>query len=147
MNNHNMSPEKIAGLPRYTLNDKLMLGCKTCGKCCHNRGDLILTPYDVFTIAKHLGREPKQIIEHYCKICIGKNSGLPIARVSPLPPSDVCPFLRGKRCGIHSAKPVVCSVYPLARITALDDEQPKFLRATRCTQSPPEKEYRVGKLK
>ena len=141
-NMRDMSGEEIMDMPRYGLDDKLLLSCKACGKCCHNRHDLILTLYDVFNVAKYLGRETGYVISRYCELYIGDNSKLPIVRVKPVPPTNACPFLHGKRCGIHKLKPVVCSVYPLARVFLNPEiHRAEFLNPQECSENPPKREY------
>lgn len=104
--------------------DKYMIGldepfkfkCRSCGKCCKNRDDIMFTPRDVYRIAKHLEKKTEEIVLTYCECYIGQDSMIPIVRLVPKGPNKACPFLRDKRCGIHAVKPVVCALYPLGRI-------------------------------
>ena len=36
------------------LDDEFPFGCSMCGKCCINREDIMLTPRDIFRMAKEL---------------------------------------------------------------------------------------------
>lgn len=99
------------------LDDTIQFRCKACGKCCKHRDDVILTPYDLFRIARSLVRTPAEIIERYCVVYGGKDSHMPIVKIDPVPPDNTCPFLRDRKCIVHKDKPLVCAVYPLARAT------------------------------
>lgn len=113
-----MSADEISNLPSLGLDDTFEFNCKECGKCCRQRQDILLTPYDLYRIAGFLGRTTVEILERYCEAYEGGNSHLPVIRVVPVPPNNSCPFLRNKKCIIHMRKPVVCRVYPLARVSA-----------------------------
>lgn len=86
--------------------------CRACGKCCKHREDVLLTPYDLFRIARNLGRTPSEILAHYCEHYVGPDSKLPVVRVVPV--------LRNRRCIVHEDKPVVCAAFPLARVHEAD---------------------------
>lgn len=102
------------------LDDTFQFHCKACGKCCKHREDVILTPYDLFRIARYLGRTPSEVIERYCDTYDGPDSHMPIVHIKPDPPDNACPFLRDRRCIIHKDKPLVCASYPLSRISGRD---------------------------
>ena len=111
-----MTHDEVMSAPTLGLNDTFPFKCKACGKCCKQRKDLLLTPYDVFRLARYLGRTPEEIIERRCEVYEGCNSHLPVVRIIPQPPEDSCPYLLKRRCSVHAAKPVLCRVFPLARI-------------------------------
>ena len=99
------------------LEDTFQFRCKACGKCCKHREDVLLTPYDLFRIARFFERTPLEIIERYCVVYDGKDSHMPIVKIDPVAPDKACPFLRDRKCMVHQDKPLVCAVYPLARVT------------------------------
>lgn len=131
-----MSPKEIEHLQTLKLDDTFSFTCKACGKCCKNREDIILTPFDVFRIAGYLGRTPEEIITRYCKVYEGQDSHFPIVWLAPLPPDNSCPFLRNKKCIVHTAKPVVCRVYPLARIFQASGCSKYYLNGSSCCHEP-----------
>lgn len=98
------------------LDGTFQFRCKACGKCCKHRDDVLLTPYDLFRIARTLGRTPKEILNHYCECYIGHSSKLPVIRIKPVSPDNSCPFLRNRKCIVHNDKPLVCASFPLARV-------------------------------
>jgi len=108
-----MSIDEIRNIKFLELDDTISFDCKICGKCCKSRHDLILTPYDVFRLARYLTRTTEEIIRNYCEVYEGQDSRLPIVRVLPRPPDASCPFLRNRKCAVHPSKPILCRVFPL----------------------------------
>lgn len=102
------------------LDDTIQFRCRACGKCCKHRDDVLLTPYDLFRIARFFVRTPLEIVERYCVVYDGKDSHLPLVKIDPVPPDNSCPFLRDRKCVVHKDKPLVCAVYPLARVTGTE---------------------------
>lgn len=131
-----MSDADIDNLETLGLDDTFNFQCRACGKCCKNRNDILLTAYDVFKIAKSLGRTPEEIIERYCEVYEGHTSHFPIVRLLPVPPDNSCPFLRNKKCSVHDKKPTVCRVYPLARIYESDGRSKYYLNGSYCKHEP-----------
>ena len=109
------------------LDDTFEFHCKACGKCCKHRTDVLLTAYDVFRIARYLGRTLDDIIERYCETYAGPDSHLPIVRIKPNPPDDACPFLRDRKCIVHKDKPLVCAVFPLSRAFEYGTDAPFYV--------------------
>ena len=44
--------------------------CTMCGKCCINREDILLTPRDMYCMAKELQITPKELFDQYCETYI-----------------------------------------------------------------------------
>ena len=130
-----MTIKEIENLQTLELDDSFEFRCKECGKCCKDRHDLLLTPYDLYRIASFLVRTPEEILERYCEVYEGHTSHSPVVRVKPIPPDNACPFLRNKKCVIHAKKPVVCRVYPLARIF-VDGKSKYCLSGAGCKHEP-----------
>jgi Fe-S-cluster containining protein len=85
----------------------------------------MLTPYDIFNMAKHLEIRPDEIIDKYCETYIGHTSHIPIVSFdfkptfnsvvlrNPERTGTACPMLQNGKCIVHAAKPVVCALFPL----------------------------------
>ena len=97
------------------LDDAFAFKCRTCGRCCKNRDDILLTTRDLYNIAHTLGKTMEDVVKQYCKVHIGQHSRIPVVRLRPVGAEQVCPLLRDKRCSVHTAKPVICALYPLGR--------------------------------
>ena len=115
------------GIDRKTLLDSLesrildaddifAFRCRSCGKCCKQREDLLLTSRDLFNIAKKLGIRLTDVIQTHCTLYIGHDSGLPLVQLQPVGAAKACPLLVGTKCSVHDAKPAICALYPLGRI-------------------------------
>ena len=85
--------------------------CTMCGKCCINREDILLTPRDIYNMAKELGITTKELFETY----IGCDSRMPIVRLKPRGSIRRCPLLKDRKCSVHKAKPAVCALFPIGR--------------------------------
>lgn len=109
------------------LDDTFAFHCTACGKCCKHRDDVLLTPYDLFRIARYFRHTPAEIIESYCEPYVGSISHCPVVRIKPVLPENACPFLRNKKCVVHKDKPMVCAVFPLARIMLRSENKPVYV--------------------
>jgi len=121
-----MSINEIQNIDLLDLDDTIPFDCKVCGSCCKDRHDLILTPYDVFRLARYLTRTTEEIIRNYCEVYERRNSHLPVVRVLPRPPEACCPFLRNRKCAVHPAKPILCRVFPLAKVVKCVGSKPGY---------------------
>lgn len=111
--------------------DKIKIGldqpfkfhCTQCGKCCINREDILMNPFDLFRAAKELNMDPNGFIEQYCETYLGQDSKMPIVRLRPRGSIKRCPLLMDRKCSIHKAKPTVCALFPIGRV--IRSEMPK----------------------
>lgn len=95
---------------------KIAHKCTQCGRCCIQRGDISLTPLDVFRIAHFLKMSTKDFISKYCDI--GEYMDVHIRARGPL---DSCMFLQAQhgttnakaKCTIYPVRPMACYLYPL----------------------------------
>mgnify|MGYP000425916210 CR=1 FL=1 len=104
------------------LDDRFEFHCTQCGKCCTNREDILLTPRDLFRAAKELNMAVKDFFSEYCEKYIGDNSRLPVIRLKPRGTIRRCSLLENRRCRIHKSKPVICAMFPVGRMVAIDQE-------------------------
>lgn len=93
--------------------------CQQCGRCCMDRTDIILNPFDVYNGAKYLGITPEDFLAKYTKPVLGGVSKIPII-VLNCDDRGWCPLLEfdvkdgGKfKCSINPAKPGACANHPL----------------------------------
>ncbi len=111
--------------------------CTQCGECCQNRGDIILSPFDIYEIAKALNESMDQVVEKYGNIYIGPTSKMPLVSLRMRTEDGKCPFLKDNLCGIHKNKPSVCVLYPLGRAAmgqkgSTELEMSYFLQEINC---------------
>lgn len=105
------------------FDEKFSFHCTQCGACCINREDILLTPKDVFRMAKELQMTQKGFVEKHCDIYVGSDSRIPLVHLQPSGKDKHCPLLQNKHCIVHSVKPTVCALFPLGRGMRFKDEQ------------------------
>ena len=105
------------------LDDTFKFHCDQCGKCCTHRNDIILSPMDIFRMAKELKMTPAEFYDQFCVFNIGDNSRLPIVRLASVGNDEHCILLHNRKCSVHKVKPSVCAMYPLGRYMLFDQEQ------------------------
>ncbi|MCL2054414.1 MAG: YkgJ family cysteine cluster protein [Oscillospiraceae bacterium] len=115
--------DKLLSLPKLAKDDCFTFGCNQCGACCRNRDDILLTPLDLYKIAKHFGKSTDEILVEYCTVHEGEVSKLPCILIKSLEYRKTCPFLGKTGCEIHSAKPAVCALFPLGRMTNTETKE------------------------
>lgn len=110
-------------IEKVSKDDTFKFGCKACGQCCRNRNDIMVSPYDIFKIAKYLGMTTEAFCQKHTLFHMGPHSGWPIITIKFKEKSEndtVCTFLKHKEgkflCEIHEAKPYICIAYPLGRM-------------------------------
>ena len=104
------------------LDDTFKFHCTQCGKCCRHREDILLSPFDIFKMAKELGLAPAEFFAKYCRSHIGDNSRIPIVRLNSVGNDGHCPLLRNNKCSVHKVKPAVCAMFPLGRYIAVNQD-------------------------
>ncbi|MPM03896.1 hypothetical protein SDC9_50163 [bioreactor metagenome] len=115
--------------------------CSSCGSCCKNRNDILLTTYDIYRACKYLDMKPVDFLNKYCEVYIGKNSHLPLVSIKFRESLNtdnkytVCPFNRKKDekgiCAIHQAKPFICLAHPVGRLTTLDENEKSYFMVSK----------------
>lgn len=78
-------------------------------KRCKQEKLIILSPYDLYVIAKKLDITFSELVDEYCKKIIGEGSKIPLVAIE----TQKCPFLQGGRCIAEKEKPFKCKIYPL----------------------------------
>ena len=102
------------------LDDTFRFHCTMCGRCCINREDILLTPRDIYRMAKELEITPQELFERYCENYLGGDSRMPIVRLKPRGSVQRCPLLKDRKCSVHQAKPTVCALFPIGRCGKTD---------------------------
>lgn len=135
----------IDNIETIGLDDTFGFKCQQCGKCCMNRKDIILNPFDVYNGAKYLGITPLEFLEKYCFTDLGGYSKIPMVLLATSD-NGFCPLLKfdikdgGKfKCTIHPAKPGACANHPIgvAYSTSLSDnhQETTYVKVDQCSNS------------
>ena len=104
------------------LDDTFKFHCDQCGKCCTHREDIILSPMDIFKMAKELKMTPVEFYHEYCVFNIGEHTRMPIVRLASEGKDTHCVLLKNHRCSVHKVKPAVCAMFPLGRYMSFEKE-------------------------
>ena len=113
--------------------------CRQCGKCCKNREDILLNPYDLHRACSVLGVSHQTFIEKYCEVYVGESSRFPCVLLRPIGPDKVCPLLKGNKCSVHKGKPTVCALFPLGRALSYSSAASAASASPSSPASPVEK--------
>ena len=126
------------GSPRYLGRDApFPFRCAGCGGCCRQRGDIVLSGYDLYRLARQMRLPPKIAARAFCKVYIGQVSRLPVAHLAPAPAEGGnCPFLTGGRCAVHEARPLACALYPLGQEISREGRVRYYFQNTGCGEAP-----------
>lgn len=158
-----------------SLDDKIKFDPKVCfqcgGYCCFDI-DVILTPYDMYRLARGRILERLQMtfedfVSKLCEVYIGSDSHLPIAKLGKDQHAN-CPFLApvmdrqqngtlkprltpdGRQmflCGIHDFKPMKCRLFPAGIVSTSEGEGGMvYLARTDCRGCNTTKEITVREL-
>ena len=104
------------------LDDTFKFHCDQCGKCCTHREDIILSPMDIFKMAKELKMTPVEFYHEYCVFNIGEHTRMPIVRLASEGKDTHCVLLKNHRCSVHKVKPAVCAMFPLGRYMCFEKD-------------------------
>lgn len=104
------------------LDDTFKFHCDQCGKCCTHREDIILSPMDIFKMAKELKMTPVEFYHEYCVFNIGEHTRMPIVRLASEGKDTHCVLLKNHRCSVHKVKPAVCAMFPLGRYLSFEKD-------------------------
>lgn len=111
-------PELTACLescPRLGQRDEFPFACAGCGDCCRDRRDLVLSGFDLYRLARWMRLPPRVVAEAFCRRDVGETTCLPLLVLRPSARTGHCPFLEGKGCAVHPARPLACALYPLGQ--------------------------------
>ena len=109
-------------------------GCSGCSDCCKDVGDLVvLTPFDVYEIANHLGVEFYELLGDKIQLRTNNKISLPYLKMQNK--TKNCSFLdKDGRCMIHSKRPNICRLFPLGRVYK-DNDFKYFLQIGNCPKN------------
>lgn len=111
-----------------TLKSKVNLGCNMCDKCCVYRGDIRLTPVNVYEISKFLKIDIKTFLDKYTDRVNGQEPELVLKTVGDKR-QCILYDTDNTRCGIHSVKPMQCVMFPLVPVDLNKDQ---FYNSEQC---------------
>jgi len=119
--------------------------CQQCGKCCMNREDIILNPFDIYNGAKYLGITTEEFLMKYTHFDLGGYSKIPMVLLRTTE-NGFCPLLKFDvkdgckfKCMIHPAKPGACANHPIGVAYATNkttgDTSTTYIKVEQCPNS------------
>ena len=108
-------------------------GCEGCSECCKNRGSSItLDSWDVARLKEGLGKSFQSLLDNEY-IVLEPINGIILPTLGKKRTADECRFLGDDgRCAIHSFRPGICRMFPLARLWHSDGSFSYFLQGGEC---------------
>jgi uncharacterized protein len=92
-------------------------GISCFNRCCHHI-DVVLTPFDVLRMSRHLGIRSDEFLVDYAQFQSYKDTDIPLLKLRVADEtSRQCIFLGQEGCRIYPARPVVCRNYPTGLAT------------------------------
>jgi hypothetical protein len=111
-----LAPEHVRTL---TAGETFRFSCHpgvACFTDCCRQLDLVLTPYDVFRLSKHLGLAPSAFLDQYALIEQEEGDVFPRVYLGMVDDGRAsCPFVAATGCSVYADRPGACRTYPLGR--------------------------------
>lgn len=135
------------------IDDTFGFKCQQCGKCCMNREDIILNPFDVYNGARYLGITPEEFLLKYTHCDLGARSRIPMVLLRT-DEKGFCPLLKfdvkdgGKfKCTIHAAKPGACANHPIGVAYSVNkttgESSTTYIKVQQCPNSVSDEQQSV----
>jgi uncharacterized protein len=98
----------------------------TCfNECCRDL-KLVLTPYDILRLKKHLGLSSLDFLDRYADIDAGAHNNFPgVFLKMNEDEGRTCPFVTPKGCRVYADRPGACRIYPVGRGSSKTKGQPE----------------------
>ncbi|MEW6695883.1 MAG: YkgJ family cysteine cluster protein [Bacillota bacterium] len=116
----------LQGLP---LGHSFTFECKAAcmGRCCNNI-TILLDPWDIEIMARHLGLPGQQFLGEYCKVDFGHELKWPYARLKHAEDGPCFFMLEDGRCKIYPVRSRNCRTYPIGRAVRFEPDGTKTER-------------------
>jgi uncharacterized protein len=104
----------------------------TCFNRCCRTPTILLSPYDILRLTRHLGMASGEFLRRYTRRIIEARSQLPLIFIDFFrSPPGGCPFLGESGCTVYSQRPAACRLFPItmgSRLTPSGVEDHYFCR-------------------
>ena len=100
---------------KYTLDSKIRFRCHpgvSCFTACCGHIDIILTPFDILRLRKHLNLPADEFLLRFTTPTYVEKTDLPGVKIH-LDKDGRCPFVTDKGCTIYPERPSACRYYPI----------------------------------
>jgi Fe-S-cluster containining protein len=115
----------LDSLPEVKPGESFRFACHpgvACFNACCGDLTLVLTPYDVYRLRKHLGLSSRDFIAAHAEAALAPDTGYPVFRLKMREDAahKPCPFVTQRGCSVYPDRPGACRTYPIGRATKLD---------------------------
>ncbi len=116
----------LAGVP---MEYQFTFECKTqcMGRCC-NSITILLDPWDIETMARHLGISGREFLAEYCKYDFGHELKWAYVRLKHAEDGPCIFMLEDGRCQIYPVRSRNCRTYPIGRAVRFEPDGKKVER-------------------
>lgn len=101
---------------QYTLDDEIQFRCRpgiACfNECCKNI-DIVLTPYDIVRLSRHLNIPTWEFLLKYSMHYDMDAHGMPGIKMRPSEGSTACQFMTENGCSVYQDRPTACRYYAM----------------------------------
>ena len=109
-NSQEIEPLELTADTRFTFRCHSRVSC--FNECCAQT-TIILSPYDVSRLKRHLQLSAKDFLSRYTARHIDDFSGLPLVVLNMAGEKKLCPFSTSAGCGVYNDRPATCRYYPV----------------------------------
>ena len=116
----------LAGIP---LEHQFTFECKAqcMGRCC-NSITILLDPWDIEIMARHLGVSGREFLAEFCKYDFGHELKWPYVRLKHAEDGPCIFMLEDGRCQIYPVRSRNCRTYPIGRAVRFEPDGQKVER-------------------
>lgn len=116
-------------LPEIDLSNSFTFECKNqcMGRCC-NSITILLDPWDVEIMARHLGISGQNFLAQYCKYDFNQQLKWPYVRLKHAEDGPCIFMLEDGRCEIYPVRSRNCRTYPIGRAVRFEQDGTKLER-------------------
>ena len=100
---------------KYTLDSRIQFRCHpgvSCFTACCGHIDIILTPFDILRLRKHLNLPADEFLLRFTTPTYVEKTDLPGVKIH-LDKDGRCPFVTDEGCTIYPERPSACRYYPI----------------------------------
>ena len=109
-----VTPEMVEG--DKVIQFQCRKGISCWNACCSNI-DIILTPYDIIRLKKHLGISSTEFLQKYTFPFEFSPNDIAGVKLKPVEEGTACQFMRPEGCNVYQDRPTACRYYPVALLS------------------------------
>lgn len=96
----------------------------SCFTACCAKLRLILTPYDILRLKRHLGMTSGEFLETHTEMILATGTRFPMVKLRMLDAEEGrCPFVSAAGCTLYEDRPSACRLYPVGRASAFTEAE------------------------